>query len=66
MGIYLCGLIQNSLAYAEIRLILCKLFFNFDVELLPESDNWTDQKVYAVWDKGPLMVTLTQKAIESH
>ena len=50
------------LAYAEIRLILCKLLFNFDVELCPESKNWTDQEVYFLWDKPPLQVLLTERS----
>lgn len=51
-------LIFYSLAYCEIRLIICKLLYHFDLTLCPESANWTDQKVYYLWDKPKLMVTL--------
>jgi cytochrome P450 len=50
-----------SLANCEIRLILCKLLFNFDLTLHSESINWADQKVYYLWDKPPLMVSLKDR-----
>ncbi|KAL4939387.1 cytochrome P450 [Aspergillus oleicola] len=45
-------------AYNEMRVILARVLWNFDLELLPESDGWEKQKVYTLWDKGPLMVRL--------
>lgn len=53
--------LRLSLAYFEMRLILCKLLFNFDIALSPESINWPDQKVYFLWEKPPLMVKLTDR-----
>jgi cytochrome P450 len=54
----------NSMAYHEMRLILTKVLYNFDLELLPQSANWIDdQKVYILWEKLPLMVKV--KAVES-
>lgn len=50
-----------SLANCEIRLILCKLLYHFDLTLRPESMNWPDQEVYFLWDKPPLMVTLKDR-----
>ncbi|KAJ5766345.1 uncharacterized protein N7511_003961, partial [Penicillium nucicola] len=55
------GCLGKALAYFEIRLILCKLLFNFDITLSPESINWLDQKVYFIWEKPPLMVKLTDR-----
>lgn len=46
-------------AYNEMRMILARVLWNFDLELLPESDGWEKQKVYTLWDKGPLMVRLS-------
>ncbi|KAI2617462.1 benzoate 4-monooxygenase cytochrome P450 [Hypoxylon sp. NC1633] len=44
----------------ETRVILAKLIYNFDVELMPESARWMhDQKNYIAWHKPPLMVKLT-------
>lgn len=51
----------NSLANCEIRLILCKLLYHFDVALRPESTNWADQKAYFLWEKPALMVTLKDR-----
>lgn len=39
-----------------MRLILATTLLNFDLELREESNNWTDQKVFLVWEKSALMV----------
>ena len=53
----------KNLAYVEMRLILAKLLWHFDWELEGEEKEkggeWTDQRVYLIWAKGPLMVKLT-------
>lgn len=41
-----------------MRLILTKLVRNFDMELMPEPNNWLDQDVFIVWEKHPLFVKL--------
>ncbi|KAI2672411.1 hypothetical protein CBS147355_8131 [Penicillium roqueforti] len=51
----------RHLANCEIRLILCKLLYHFDITLRPESTNWADQKAYFLWDKPALMVTLKDR-----
>ncbi|KAL2179505.1 P450 monooxygenase [Thermothelomyces heterothallicus CBS 202.75] len=48
-----------NLAYAEMRLILARLLWNFDLELMPESRRWNEQKIYSLWDKGAINVKLT-------
>jgi len=48
-----------SLAYAEMRLILARLLFNFDIELVDPAEDWLNQPVYSIWDKPPLNVYLT-------
>ncbi|KAF2186550.1 benzoate 4-monooxygenase cytochrome P450 [Zopfia rhizophila CBS 207.26] len=55
------GCLGKNLAYAEIRLMLSKLLYHFDIELRPESATWTDQDVYYLWAKPPLMVNLTKR-----
>ena len=47
-----------SLAYAEARLILAHMVFNFDMELDERCDNWSDQTIYMFWNKPDLLVTL--------
>lgn len=46
------------MAYHEMRLILTKLLYNFDLELCPESQDWANQKTFSLWEKHPLMVKL--------
>ncbi|RYP29493.1 hypothetical protein DL767_006683 [Monosporascus sp. MG133] len=52
--------IGKNLAYAEMRLILAKIAFNFDLRLAEESRHWMkDQKAFMAWAKPPLLVHLT-------
>jgi hypothetical protein len=58
---YFNGLLLTSLpslAYAEMRLILARIIFNFDMRISQESIAWMDQKVWNLWKKGPLLVYL--------
>ncbi|OKL57586.1 hypothetical protein UA08_07275 [Talaromyces atroroseus] len=50
--------IGRNLANIEMRLILCKVVFNFDMELAEPQIDWMDQNAYAFWEKQPLMVRL--------
>ncbi|KAF4412517.1 Cytochrome P450 monooxygenase 1 [Colletotrichum fructicola] len=50
---------NENLAHAEMRLILSKLIFNFDMELVDPGDDWLNQKSYLFWHKTPLKVYLT-------
>jgi hypothetical protein len=53
----ICGC--TSLAYMEMRIILARVIWNFDMTLADESQDWhARQKVYIMWDKGPLIVHL--------
>ncbi|KAK7749132.1 hypothetical protein SLS62_008419 [Diatrype stigma] len=45
----------QNMAMHEMRVILAKVFFSFDLELSEESFGWAEQKVFALWEKGPLM-----------
>lgn len=53
---------SRSLAYSEMRLILARVIFNFDLKMAYESRDWIEQKVFNLWDKGPLYAYLTRKA----
>lgn len=48
----------KNLAYHEMRLILSKLLWNFDLDLCPQSDKWADQKCFVLWEKPQLMVKM--------
>jgi hypothetical protein len=51
-----------SLAYHQMRLIIAKVLWSFDMQLCDQQSNWLDQKVFSTWEKMPLMVKL--KAVE--
>ncbi|OBR08871.1 Cytochrome P450 ClCP1 [Colletotrichum higginsianum IMI 349063] len=52
--------VGRNLSYSEMKLILARLIWNFDMELAAESRNWAEkQKIFILWDKGPLRVRLT-------
>jgi averantin hydroxylase len=52
--------IGKNLAYAEMRLILAKVCWNFDMQLDEDrcADWMRDQKVFVLWEKPPLWVKL--------
>lgn len=55
--------IGMNLAYAEMRIILARLLWNFDMELCEESKDWVDgMKVFMIYQRKPLMVKLTPEA----
>ncbi|KAJ5765510.1 cytochrome P450 monooxygenase [Penicillium odoratum] len=50
----------RNLAYAEMRMILARVVFNFDMKIAEESNGWMEkQKIYLFWQKDPLNVHLT-------
>ncbi|TDZ44748.1 Cytochrome P450 monooxygenase radP [Colletotrichum trifolii] len=49
----------KNLAWLELRLILAKTFWHYDLELCPGMEDWIKQKSFLTWEKGPLMVKLT-------
>ncbi|KAK1963763.1 cytochrome P450 [Colletotrichum sublineola] len=50
-----------NLAYAEMRVILARVIWAFDLRLDEGSRGWDEQLNYALWDKPPLMVHLTPR-----
>lgn len=50
--------IGQNLAWAEMRMILARLVWHFDMELLDPSINWEKQKTFVLWAKSSLMVRL--------
>ncbi|USW47667.1 Putative cytochrome P450 [Septoria linicola] len=51
--------IGKNLAWHEMRLILSTTLYSFDLQLCEESMGWQEQKVWTLWEKRPLMCTLT-------
>lgn len=51
--------IGQNLAWAEIRTILGRLVWNFELEMLDASQDWEkQQRVFVLWSKHSLMVRL--------
>jgi cytochrome P450 len=52
--------IGQNLAWAEMRMILARLIWNFDLRLDKKSEDWlVGLKAWAVYEKSPLWVSLT-------
>jgi len=58
--------IGRNLAYVEMRLVLARLLFNFDIKATPESQGWLNgQGVYLLWNKPALWITLVPRNVKS-
>ena len=55
------GCIGRALAYNEMHSILARMIYSFDMELCPESQNWTEQQTFILWEKHPLMIQLRKR-----
>lgn len=56
----------KNLAYAEMRCILARMIYNFDMELDPSIEDWVNkQKTCVLWCKDPLLVKLTKREVEA-
>jgi len=53
--------IGQSLAWAEIRTILVRLVWHFNMRLEDGDIAWEKQKVFILWQKKPLLVRLTAR-----
>lgn len=52
-------MLLRSLAYAEMRLILARIIWNFDMQLVNPQEDWIGMgKTYLIWKKPPLNVYL--------
>ncbi|KAI4870708.1 putative cytochrome P450 [Hypoxylon rubiginosum] len=52
--------IGRNLAYAEMRMILARIVYDFDLKLSDESQKWIErQRSFALWDRIPLYAYLT-------
>lgn len=60
--------VGKHLAYNEMRLIMARLLWEFDMRLDPSSRGWTqaysEHKTWAVWRKPPLMVQIKKRQSE--
>ena len=57
-------IIDARVFLAEARLILAKMVWNFDLELVnPNDSTWLNQKAYLVFEPKSLMVKLKEKTL---
>ena len=56
--------LRCRLAGAEMRLIMCKLLWLFELQASEDTKpNWADQLVFLRWQKTPLIVRLIPRDI---
>jgi hypothetical protein len=61
---FVLKLTSNSLAYAEMRLLLAKMLWHFDFELEnPDEDWYGSLKAFMVWERGSLKVHLMPRKL---
>lgn len=49
----------RNISYAEMRIVLARVLFEFDLELMEPSKSWLENlKNFNLWQKDPLMVKL--------
>lgn len=54
---------RNSMALLQMRWIAATIFWKYDLELLEESKNWIDQKVFVLWEQKPLKVNIQPRKV---
>lgn len=60
--IYDLMLTDYSLAYAEMRIIMARVLWHFDMEISGSSKGWMESmKIYSLWEKPKLLVKLTAR-----
>ena len=54
--------IGMNLAFVELRLIMARILWKFDMKLDKSCTNWVDDMIeYFGWGKTPLLVSLTSR-----
>lgn len=55
--------IPPSLAYNEMRSVMARMLWHFDMQLCEDSKSWGEnQLVYFLWEKPALNVVLSHRA----
>ncbi|RDW56984.1 hypothetical protein BP6252_13937 [Coleophoma cylindrospora] len=53
--------VGKNLAWNEMRSVLARMLFYFDMELCEDSREWNQQQIFMMWDKPSLNVKLTRR-----
>jgi hypothetical protein len=51
------------MAWMELRILIAKLVFLFDFELVDKGKDWNDLTSLILWQKPPLMTVVTSRKI---
>lgn len=51
-----------KLANSEMRLVIARIVYSFDLRLSDENDrfDWGEQATYIIWEKRPLQVVVNE------
>ncbi|KAL8837304.1 MAG: hypothetical protein Q9170_002561 [Blastenia crenularia] len=50
--------VGQNIAMAEMRLVMARLLWSFDVEAVLRDEEWMDQPTYLLWEKKPLPIKI--------
>lgn len=53
--------VSSSLAYNEMRSVMARMLFHFDMELVDKEEAWEKQPIYFFWEKSALNVKLSHR-----
>jgi len=56
-------MLYNSLAYNEMRSVMARMLWHFDMELAENAEAWNKQLCYLFWEKPPLKVKLSHRKL---
>lgn len=57
--------IGKNLAFSEMRQIMARVLYRFDLDLAHPEMEWEKQKSYTLWAKGPLMCHISDRLAAS-
>lgn len=55
---------EPTLAFVDIRSVLTRIMWKFDMKLQEDSQYWDDQKVFTLWQKPQLNIKLSPRKFE--
>jgi cytochrome P450 len=53
----------QNMAMHEMRLVLARLYYAFDLEVCEESLKWVEQRAFILWEKKPLFIKVKAVAV---
>lgn len=56
--------VTPSLAYNEMRSVMARMIWHFDMELDDKESDWLEQPVYFMWEKNALNVKITHRNMD--